>query len=259
MAHILVVDDTRNIRKMVELALKQDGHHVEVAEDGARALEAFGTGEGWDLVVVDQQMPSATGREVIVEARRRDPSARLIMMTAFATHELASQVLAAGAMDFLRKPFTADVLRGAVQAALAQPLQETQEPASSTCETPSSVVTPGVARTSWRVNGWSFWPLDGAPRPASAPASLEFGKVFTVRGPLGNTSACFVGVTAHIREQSGHSAAEDEFWEAMCAQSLLNFLWEKAAKPPGVLPLFEMPHASPRSGQGLIRWGPFAG
>ena len=91
---------------------------------------------------------------------------------------------------------------------------------------------------SWRVNGWSFWPVDGAPRPAEVPASLEFGKVFQVSSPSGRQSPCFVGVTAHIREQAGREAG-DEYWEEVCAQSLLNLLWEKAEAPPAVLPLYD--------------------
>lgn len=264
MARILVMEDARNIRRMVELALKQDGHQVQCAEDGARGLQAFGTGEDWDLVLVDQQMPGATGAEVIVEARRRDSDARLVMMTAFATNELASQVLGAGAMDFLRKPFTTEVLRGAVQAALFHlpPAQAQAEAAPSTSTSASSgsaSASTGIARTSWRVNGWSFWPLDGAPRPAGSPASLEFGQMFQVRSPGGNLSPCFVGVAAHIRDQSGHEASDDRFWEAVCAQSLLNLLWEKAEAPPAILSLYEMPHSSHAAGRGPIRWGPFGG
>ena len=253
MARILVIDDTRNIRKMVELALKQDGHQVRCEEDGARGLQAFGTGEDWDLALVDQQMPKATGSEVIAEARRRDPNARLVMMTAFATSELASQVLEAGAMDFLRKPFTTEVLRGAIQAALFH-LPQAQEEAAS-----GRASTSGVARTSWRVNGWSFWPQDGAPRPAAAPASLEFGHLFQVSSPGGNQTPCFVGVTAHIRVQAGREAEDDEYWEAVCAQSLLNLLWEKPQAPPAILPLYEMPRSSRESGRGLVRWGPYGG
>ena len=257
MARILVIEDTRNIRRMVELTLRQDGHEVQSEEDGARGLEEFGNGEAWDLILVDQQMPRATGSEVIVEARRRDPGARLVMMTAFATSELASQVLGAGAMDFLRKPFTTEVLRAAVHTALAVPRADAQAP----IETPAAPSSPEwiVARTSWRVNGWSFWPLDGAPRPAEAPASLEFGHIFQVRGPSGKVSPCFVGVTAHIRVQAGHEAEDDGYWEAVCAQSLLNWLWEKAEAPPAILPLFEMPRSSPQPGRGPIRWGPFGG
>ncbi len=120
MARILVIDDTKNIRKMVGLTLEKEGHAVQAAEDGVQGLELFGDGTAWDLTLIDQRMPELEGREVAREVRRRDPAARLVMMTAFATIELASDVLRAGATDFLRKPFSSDVLRGAVMAALAR-------------------------------------------------------------------------------------------------------------------------------------------
>ena len=105
MACILIIDDARNIRKMVRLTLQKAGHEITEADDGARGLELFGDGQSFDLTLVDQQMPGVEGLKVVEEARRRDSSARLLMMTAFATPELAGDVLEAGAVDFLAKPF----------------------------------------------------------------------------------------------------------------------------------------------------------
>ena len=88
MSKILVVDDTPNIRKMVHLTLVSVGHSVEIAADGAQGLEVSGDGTGFDLTLVDQHMPNIEGREMIAQARKRDPMARLIMITAFASSEL---------------------------------------------------------------------------------------------------------------------------------------------------------------------------
>ena len=261
MARILVMDDTRNIRKMVELALKQDGHTVQSAEDGALGLRVFGTGENWDLVLVDQQMPNATGSEVIIEARRRDPMARLVMMTAFATSELASEVLASGAFDFLRKPFSTDVLRGAVEGSLSHPRETAPADAAST----RAVMLPlpgepghSIPRVSWRINGFSFWPM---PSPQTGAQGLEFGRVFQVRQPNGTLSQCFVGITPHIREQAQSQAgrelaADDPIWEQVCGGALLHYIWEKAEAPPATLPVFDAPKSSGVN-RSPVPWGPF--
>jgi len=269
MARILVVDDTKNIRKMVRLALEQAGHRVETAEDGLQALEAFGDGLGWDLTLVDHQMPGEQGREVIVEARRRDPAARLVMMTAFATTELAAQVLAAGAFDFLRKPFSAEVLRGTVTAALAQPRQSlvaALSPDTESAATEAILPVPGepgfvIPRVSWRINGFGFWPV-ALPHP-HVPG-MEFGRLFQIRKPDGELTQCFVGITPHIRDQvqrdSGRELPDDDpIWESLCGQAVVNKLWETAEAPPDVLPIYEVPEGSRGSSRRPVPWGPFGG
>jgi two-component system response regulator AtoC len=139
MSQILVIDDTKNIRKMIKLTLAQVGYDIAEAEDGSQGLERFGNGAGWDLTLIDQRMPTMEGIEVVREARRRDPAARLIMMTAFASSELAAQVLRLGALDFLRKPFSTANLRGAVQTALQlERKATTPEASASNCRCPAN-------------------------------------------------------------------------------------------------------------------------
>ena len=66
-------------------------------------------------MLLDQRMPGMDGLEVLREIRKRDPQARVIMATAFGTIDLAVEAMKSGATDFLRKPFTAETLRGAVR------------------------------------------------------------------------------------------------------------------------------------------------
>ena len=263
MARILVIDDTKNIRNMVRLTLEKAGHDVELAEDGERGLELFGDGTTWDLTLVDQQMPGQQGNQVVVEARRRDPMARLIMMTAFATNELASEVLASGAFDFLRKPFTTDVLRGATEAALSHP-RATATPEDATTRA-VALPLPGqfeysMPRVSWRINGFSFWPM---PSSQTGAQGLEFGRVFQVRRPDGELSQCFVGIAPHIRAQAqSHAGRElsddDSIWEQICGAALSNYIWDKAEAPPATLPVFDVPRSSRGIGS-PVSWGPFGG
>ena len=103
MARILVIDDESNVRMMLRLALRHTGHDVETASDGYEGLDRFGDGADWDLVLLDQRMPGLEGLEVLREIRKRAPNARVIMVTAFGTIDLAAEAMAAGATDFLRK------------------------------------------------------------------------------------------------------------------------------------------------------------
>ena len=127
MSRILVVDDESNIRLMLRLALSASGHEVETAADGLEALEKFGDGAAFDLVLLDQRMPAMEGIEVLRAMKERDSRARVIMVTAFGTVDLALAAGRAGATNFLRKPFTTDVLRGAVTAALANDSSPTSD------------------------------------------------------------------------------------------------------------------------------------
>src|SRR5438270_8009313 len=126
-ARILIVDDEENIRETMQMALAAACYDAVTAADGAAALEKFGTGSDWDLVLLDQRMPGMEGLEVLRRMRERDPAVRVIMVTAYGTIDLAVDAMKSGAVDFLRKPFTPDVLRGAVKAALDHPRQPVKE------------------------------------------------------------------------------------------------------------------------------------
>src|SRR5690348_6719317 len=101
MARILVIDDDKNLRNMIRRTLASAGHEVEVAQNGVEGLARFGDGVSWGLTLVDQRMPGLEGIDVIWRARQRDPAARMVMMTAFDTVQLAGEALATGASDFL--------------------------------------------------------------------------------------------------------------------------------------------------------------
>ncbi|KAG8526635.1 uncharacterized protein KY384_008064 [Bacidia gigantensis] len=123
MAHILVVDDENNIRKTIQLTLQHSGHTVETAADGQEALQKFYSGTHYDLIFLDQRMPGLEGLTVLGQMRYERPEAKIIMATAVGTIDLAVEAMRAGATNFLRKPFTAEILRGAVEAALQNKTQ----------------------------------------------------------------------------------------------------------------------------------------
>lgn len=233
MSRILMVDDENNIRLMVRLALQSAGHEIVTAADGADGLEKFGDGEAFHLVLLDQRMPGLDGLAVLREMRGRQPQVRVIMITAFGTIDLAAAALQAGATGFLRKPFTMDVLRGAVGAVLQD----------------NAPRTPALSFTC--INGYRI--SGGTSTSAPAP-DAAIHTSFTVHGPQRDAHPCEVVLSGHmvdsITAHTQHHAASpnDPFWRNLCEESLANYLWQNAEPPPGgVLHVDELT-------SGLRRW-----
>ena len=117
---VLIVDDEAHIREMMRLTLEAAGYEVGEAADGEEGLARFGDGSGYDVVLLDQKMPGIDGLETLRRLLARTPDARVVMVTAFASVELAVDAMRLGATNFLRKPMTPEALRGAVAGALAE-------------------------------------------------------------------------------------------------------------------------------------------
>ena len=103
---ILVVDDTRSMRKMVAAVLVGAGYEVAEAEDGVHALE-LAQGRVFDLVVTDHNMPRMDGITLVQELRclpNYDPVA-LIVLSTEASAELKQRGREAGATGWMVKPF----------------------------------------------------------------------------------------------------------------------------------------------------------
>src|SRR5882672_4921802 len=115
---ILIIDDEENIRQMIRLTLESAGYEVGEAEDGIEAFAILGGDPGWNVVLLDQRLPLMEGTEVLRRITVLAPSAGVVMMTAFASVELAVEAMKLGATDFLRKPMTPEVVRNSVAAAL---------------------------------------------------------------------------------------------------------------------------------------------
>src|ERR1700730_6826592 len=116
---VLIVDDEAHIREMMRLTLEAAGYEVGEAADGEEGLARFGDGSAYDVVLLDQKMPGMDGLETLRRVLARTPDARVVMVTAFASVELAVDAMRLGATDFLRKPMTPEALRAAVAAAIA--------------------------------------------------------------------------------------------------------------------------------------------
>ncbi|MCZ2811001.1 response regulator [Modestobacter sp. VKM Ac-2979] len=113
----LVIDDSRAMRRIVGSILKDFGYEVREAGDGQQALDALqgGKAEGWvpDLCCIDWNMPVMDGLQFVM-AVRANPDFRQVTLMMVTTESETGQIvkaLAAGAHEYLIKPFTADALR----------------------------------------------------------------------------------------------------------------------------------------------------
>ena len=109
MACILIVDDETNMRRILSTILQGEGHVVVEASGAKKAIGLISTAQ-FDLVITDQKMPDGNGLAVITAARDADPSLPVVMLTAFATVDLAVKAMRHGAFDFISKPFTPEGL-----------------------------------------------------------------------------------------------------------------------------------------------------
>lgn len=121
MARVLVAEDDEDLRDMIRFKLSRAGHDVTVAPDGAAALDAAAT-QPPDLCIVDVMMPGMDGFELCAHLRERPETAvtPIIMLTARAQAADISRGLAAGADQYLVKPFSPRDLLAHVETLLEQ-------------------------------------------------------------------------------------------------------------------------------------------
>jgi DNA-binding response OmpR family regulator len=107
---ILVVDDEKNIRLTMSIALEELGAQVQTAVNGEEALQKLRERE-FGLVFLDLRMPGMDGMEVLRRIRDDWPRVRVIIVTAHGTIDSAVEAMKLGAADFVQKPFTPAEIR----------------------------------------------------------------------------------------------------------------------------------------------------
>jgi DNA-binding response OmpR family regulator len=115
---VLVVEDERKVASFIRQGLEEDGHAVEVAADGATALDLALADPGYDLVVLDVMLPKRDGLDVLKTLRARGVTVPVLILTA--RDAVADKVagLDLGADDYLTKPFAFEELLARVRALL---------------------------------------------------------------------------------------------------------------------------------------------
>jgi two-component system phosphate regulon response regulator PhoB len=120
MSNILVVENDHDHLRLLEYVMIREGFSVRTDTDGAAALST-GNSETPDLVLLDWMLPSRSGIDVCEELRRRPAFATvpIVMISARATEPDVQRAFAAGATDYITKPFTIAQILSRVRAALA--------------------------------------------------------------------------------------------------------------------------------------------
>jgi DNA-binding response OmpR family regulator len=118
---ILAVDDSRVNLNVLGARLGAQGYLMMLADTGREALDLI-SGRGIDLVLLDMVMPGVSGIDVLTELRGSRDTADLpvIMVTARSEPSAAVEALAAGADDWIAKPFAFDVLAARIERTLAR-------------------------------------------------------------------------------------------------------------------------------------------
>ncbi len=123
---ILIADDDRDLLELIGFALTQAGFLVLKVADGAAALRTF-EAEAPDLLVLDINMPGATGFQVCESVRARS-SVPVMMLTVRSEEEDLVKALELGADDYLTKPFSPRTLLARVRALLRRAGMESSAP-----------------------------------------------------------------------------------------------------------------------------------
>jgi DNA-binding NtrC family response regulator len=224
---VLIIDDEDHIRQMMRLTLEAAGYVVGEAQDGPDGLKLYGDGSTWDGVVLDQRMPGMDGLEVLRRLKTGDPSARIIMATAYASIELAVDAMKLGASDFVRKPLTPETLRNAVAAALAK---ETIAAAVSEASVPSKQepTAPPIIETI-TMNGFEILDEEVSQEPNQ--------RRFLVVGPDGTRQEVLVQIDEEPvgyveRLTRRRLPPESSFWTEQARDLLSDYLWSEGKIPP---------------------------
>ncbi len=108
-ARILIAEDEKAQRDLLEGFLKKEGFSVTAASNGSEALQRL-EGDFFDMILLDYKMPKLDGLQTLLEIRRLYPDLPAVMMTAFGTVETAVASMKEGAIDYLTKPIDLDEL-----------------------------------------------------------------------------------------------------------------------------------------------------
>ena len=117
--HILVVDDERSMRELLEFMLSKEGYQISLAENGNTAVEMLSK-DTYDLILCDIRLGDITGLEVLRAAKAKNPQALVIMISAYASTETAVEAMNDGAFDYVPKPFDNEELIKTIANAVAR-------------------------------------------------------------------------------------------------------------------------------------------
>lgn len=118
MQSILVIDDEKNMRWVLERGLKALGHRIDTASGGVEGLERAKLHEP-NLVILDLKMPGIDGLETLKRLKELYPQLLVVMITAHGTVETAIEAMKCGAADYIMKPFDLEEMKIVIEKNLA--------------------------------------------------------------------------------------------------------------------------------------------
>ena len=114
---ILVIDDERSMREFLSIMLGKEGYRAIAIDNGNDALE-FISKNKYDLIITDIKMPKMSGIDILRESMALHPNTPVIMITAFASTEVAVEAMKLGAYDYITKPFNVDEIKIIIKNAI---------------------------------------------------------------------------------------------------------------------------------------------
>lgn len=116
---LLLVEDDENISSLLKEILSDKGFKVTHIDDGKKALEKIKS-ENFDLIILDEKLPSMYGSEILVNVRAHPGtcSIPIIMLTSLKDEDYQISVLKEGADDYVTKPFRINVLMARIESVL---------------------------------------------------------------------------------------------------------------------------------------------
>lgn len=229
---ILIVDDEPHIRKVMRLTLESIEHEVCEAASGEEALDMVGGSTKWDVVLLDERMPGIDGLETLRQLRTRDPDVVVVMVTAFASIELAVDAMKLGATDFVRKPMSPETLRAAVDNALAKARGGWPAPPST---------TGAVAEHRfevWSMNG--FRVQHSADGVSAAENTFDVSRMRAESGRRVTVRFAPAVVSAASAEAGRPLDGDRAFWLRQGGLALARHVWTHAEAPAADLALDEV-------------------
>ena len=114
---LLIVEDEETLRESLGRVLIQEGYEVDSVSSSEAALTTIDE-KNYDLIITDIILPGINGIQLLRKCREKNPKAKFIIITAFASIETAVEAIRTGAFDYLVKPIQHRELKDIIKKAL---------------------------------------------------------------------------------------------------------------------------------------------
>jgi DNA-binding response OmpR family regulator len=130
-AHVLIVEDEEHLAQGLKFNLEAEGYRASIARDGETALALTASDVPFDAIVLDVMLPGCDGFSVVEQLRERDDRTPVLILTARGRAEDVLRGFAAGADDYLPKPFDLSILLARLHGLLRRWAWQRHEPNST--------------------------------------------------------------------------------------------------------------------------------